>query len=299
MNASSHIRTVRLKSLGGWVPNMTYSIIYRSCNKLLIGKTYWKSIVLPSLLFASAVIVWNKSELEQLQRVENKVWRTILGAPGYAPIVSLRGDLGASCMLARDMKTKLKYVKYAMSSSNELLKGTMLDMFRKGKGRYVKVVTKYLNSLGMLGLQDLDEIPESELLKKIDVQDERNWYEELSQKSTLELYREYKNEIKEEEIYENDFESCLLFRARSNTLKLNWRKRFEGGSTECDLCSRQEEESLAHFFECTAYQTIKQEHEMSEKTVQQILLFIPGVGPERARKYIGALWKERNCRMRD
>ena len=30
--------------------NITYSVIEKSCNKLLIGKTIWKSIVLPSLM---------------------------------------------------------------------------------------------------------------------------------------------------------------------------------------------------------------------------------------------------------
>ena len=33
--------------------NLTYSVIARSCNKVLIGKTYWKSVVLPSILYAS------------------------------------------------------------------------------------------------------------------------------------------------------------------------------------------------------------------------------------------------------
>ena len=30
--------------------NLTYSIIAKSCNKVLIGKTYWKSVALPSIL---------------------------------------------------------------------------------------------------------------------------------------------------------------------------------------------------------------------------------------------------------
>ena len=43
--------------------NMTYSVVHRLCNKLMIGKTYWASVVLPSVLFASSVITWNKKEL--------------------------------------------------------------------------------------------------------------------------------------------------------------------------------------------------------------------------------------------
>ena len=60
--------------------NVTYSVVGRSCDRLLIGKTFWKSVILPSVLHASQVIVWKKSEREKLQRIENGVWRKIFGA---------------------------------------------------------------------------------------------------------------------------------------------------------------------------------------------------------------------------
>jgi len=109
--------------------NMTYSVIYRSCNKLLIGKTYWKTIVLPSLLFASSVFVWNKDELEKLQRSENSVWRHLLGCPGYTPIAAMRGDIGSSCMYSRDMKSKLKYARYIMNDACDLVRRVFELMF--------------------------------------------------------------------------------------------------------------------------------------------------------------------------
>lgn len=43
---------------------MTFSVTARSCNKLLIGKSYWKSVVLPSVLMGGAVIIWKK-EIEK------------------------------------------------------------------------------------------------------------------------------------------------------------------------------------------------------------------------------------------
>ena len=36
--------------------NLTYSVISKSCNKMLIGKTYWKSVVMPMLLHGASVI---------------------------------------------------------------------------------------------------------------------------------------------------------------------------------------------------------------------------------------------------
>ena len=38
--------------------NLTFSIIGRSCNKMVMGKTYWKSVVQPRVLSVTAVMVW-------------------------------------------------------------------------------------------------------------------------------------------------------------------------------------------------------------------------------------------------
>ena len=64
--------------------NMTYLVMHKSCNKIMIGKVYWKSVVLPSVFLGASLICWTKLEMEVLQRIKNGVWRTMLGAPGYA-----------------------------------------------------------------------------------------------------------------------------------------------------------------------------------------------------------------------
>ena len=80
---------------------MTFSVISKSCEKLLIGKTYWKSVVQPTVLSATAMVVWTKEERKQLQIVENMVWTQILGAPIYTPVAALRGEIGASSVEGR------------------------------------------------------------------------------------------------------------------------------------------------------------------------------------------------------
>ena len=40
--------------------NMTYSAMHKFFNKIMIGKVYWKSVVLPSLLVGTSVICWTK-----------------------------------------------------------------------------------------------------------------------------------------------------------------------------------------------------------------------------------------------
>ena len=41
--------------------NLAFSVVYRSCDRLPIGKTYWKRVVQPRVLSASSVVVWSSS----------------------------------------------------------------------------------------------------------------------------------------------------------------------------------------------------------------------------------------------
>ena len=95
--------------------NQTYSVTEKSVNKLLIGKTFWKSLVLPSILHATAVMQMQEAEIEKMQTIENEVYRKILGAQRYAPNCTLRAEIGASMMKTRIIKIKLNYLKHLLS----------------------------------------------------------------------------------------------------------------------------------------------------------------------------------------
>jgi hypothetical protein len=112
--------------------NYTYSVIERSVNKIMIGKTYWKSMVLPSLLYGVGVIEMVKQDVDRLQVIENRVYRAMLGAPRYTPVCTLRGEVGASAMRARIIKTKMNYVIYIEKGENEMMKEIYNDMQRRG-----------------------------------------------------------------------------------------------------------------------------------------------------------------------
>ena len=75
--------------------NLTYSIIAHSCSKIIIEKTYWKSVVLPGVLYALSVLTWTRKEMDEMQPIENQVWRKMLGAPRFTPVVALQGEIGA------------------------------------------------------------------------------------------------------------------------------------------------------------------------------------------------------------
>ena len=71
--------------------NMTYGMISKSCNKVMIGKTFWKNIALSGILYGVNVITLTEREISQLQVIENGVYRRILAAPRYTPNITLRG----------------------------------------------------------------------------------------------------------------------------------------------------------------------------------------------------------------
>ena len=128
--------------------NLTYFIIARSCSKLLIGKTYWKRVVLQGVLYAASILTWTRKEIDELQRIENQVWRQIFGGPRFTPVVSLQGEIGASTMKCRDMKSKLKMVKHLKTTENGLLTAVAETMVREGSGGWMKQVEEYMCAVG-------------------------------------------------------------------------------------------------------------------------------------------------------
>ena len=77
--------------------------------------------------------------------------------------------------------------------------------------------------------------------------DNKQWHEDLQNKSTLKLYRKFKFTIQDEQkLYDNTAASTTLFEARSGTLRLNDRHRHTRGDTRCPLCNH-EHEDLEHF----------------------------------------------------
>ena len=109
---------------------------------------------------------------------------------------------------------------------------------------------------------------------KVNTLDTARWQIELREKSTLNIYNNNKDYIKEEPFYDNTVESILMFRARSNTLKWWWRNRFEGEELDCKLCNIGEEETLEYFIKkCNRLNAIRLQYNMNETELKDILLF--------------------------
>ena len=228
--------------------NITYPVISKSCNKILIGKTYWKSIVLPTILYGSNILGFTKTDIDKLQIIENRVYRHILGAPRYAQIPTLRGEIGASSMMARIMEGYVKYLKYLIGiDSNDLLRRITEERLNNKEDQWTIDIRNYCKEL-KLDRVSIASIGNEEIRKKILEWDSEMWRQELSRKSSLEIYRLFKKEIKSEEnLYDNTQSSVIFYRCRTNNLNLKDRKRHSGGETKCELCNA-DIENLSNFF---------------------------------------------------
>ena len=102
--------------------NCAYSVINRCCNRILIGKTYWKNIVVPALIYGSGAIDWTKAEQEKLQIKQNQVCRKIMNAPSWSTNSGLRGEIGMSTMEGRLMQSKIGYISNRLKAGNNLIK---------------------------------------------------------------------------------------------------------------------------------------------------------------------------------
>ena len=199
--------------------NLTFPVIEKSCNKLLIGKTFWKNVALPSILYGSSIIHLTNSELEKLQRVENGVYRKILGAGKSTPRAVLRGDVGASAMKTRIVDAKLSYMNSIYKGDKEILK-IILDDMKEKESKWWKHTASYMEENSM-SIREIKRLKKEDIKKKTRERDTAIWSEEVRSKESLHLYKEWKKEIKEEIIFGNTYASVVLFRAWSNTLALN------------------------------------------------------------------------------
>ena len=285
--------------------SMIMSVIARSSNKLLIGKTYWKSVVLPEVMYGAEIIPFTKSELNEIQRAENIAFRQILGAPKYTPVCTLRGEVGSSDMESRDQITKLKYMKHLLTSENNLLKEiAQLDISNKTT-KFSCITQNYMELLG-INKELLKTQTEQQTKDAVTRKDAERWTAERNSKSTLEIYNKYKNNVSDENgLYDNSEESVLLFRARTNTLPLFWRNRFKQNATEedqlCPLC-KINVETLHHFLLiCTKLMHIRIRYNFWDdgdhnKTLENMLCFS---GKTEGKLLIKELWSTRKRSIED
>ena len=117
--------------------NMMYHVTGKSVNRMLVGKTYWKNMIIPKLLHGTGVMTFNAKEIGELQLQENAAYRRILNVRRRnTPISALRGEIGSSLMVTRIMESKILFTKSILKGSNKLTK-QVLNVSRSEKKQFI------------------------------------------------------------------------------------------------------------------------------------------------------------------
>lgn len=138
-----------------------------------------------------------EEEIEKLQRQENVALRRILGAPRYASVAAMRGEVGIGTMKSRIVRGRLQYLRRKIQGDNELVKEVINGMRRRGQGWWRRT-GKYMEWAGV-EIGKLERMSGQELRRRVAGRVEREWREEVNERSTLWLYRMYKTEMREED----------------------------------------------------------------------------------------------------
>ena len=286
-----------------------YSILGNACNRMLIGKTFYKGLVLPNILYASDVITFTESEINDLQKMDNKAYRYILQVPSYTASEFLRGEIGASSAKARDIKNKLLFLKHSLrNDGNNLLKEIVLFDIQKKESDYAKLVIKYLSDLG-LTINQIKELKVSQIKNKIYDYDKILWIQGMQSKSTLTMYRNNKQEIREEKWMKNGQKYSTMMKIRSNSLKLSWREFNNAADKICSLCSI-EIETVEHFMlDCNKLNELRNEYihlqlprnENRANLINTVLLFHKDelFSQEYFINMMQRLWNHRNLLLKE
>ena len=294
-----------------WTPPkmslVLFSVLGNSCCKLMGGKTFWKGLAIPSFMHCQEVIMYSNAEIEKFQQIDNKAYRTILQLPKFTAVEFLRGEVGASSSKARDMKSKLMYLKHIFDpDGNELVRLIFEKEREDGRSKWIIKVEEYMREIG-IDYKFIQDMKVNEIKGKINEWDTREWINGLNTKSTMKLHRRFKNEIREEKWFRNGYKWSIMMNARADTLKLRWREWMTSDGKVCTIC-RSSEETLEHFIlDCQGLQEVREKYielqrpmvEDREEVMANVLMYdkCSWTKKEYYVDMIYELWNERTKRI--
>merc|ERR1711913_134036 len=161
--------------------------IKKSADKVLVGKAIWKLMCLPSVVFGRAVVPTNKARVEGLQKLENRVWRFLMGVGGYSTVDALRGEMGASLVESRIMETMLLYARDTMQGTFQNIKDMMEDTMVVKKGKWYASMKEHMRKLNT-SWDDLIEMPRAEIKRRVKDYDTEKWRTSLQDLRTQKYY---------------------------------------------------------------------------------------------------------------
>ena len=183
----------RAKSLS----TLTYSVVARSCHKVIVGKSFWKNVVLPRIMFAAEVVNLRKVDKEEIQKQENAAMRRMLEAPGTVAVAGMRGEVGIGTVESRIARSRIQYMRKVQQGDNKMVKRVMEEA-RTGRSDWMKETRRCLTWAGVEETE-VEGMTREEVKRRVAQVVQEEWREEMETKSSLRMYRQFKTEMREED----------------------------------------------------------------------------------------------------
>ena len=190
-----------------WLSTLMSGVVERSCHRVMVGKSFWKGVAIPRILYGAEVVGMRVQDIEVIQRQENAAMRRMLGANRGVAIAGMRGEVGISDMKSRIGRCKMQYRRRVEQGTNEMLKRVMRGTVL-GRSEWAADLRRYMNWVGM---NEEQIVGETEVGVKMKVAEmvHKEWRDEMETKSSLRIYRRYKTKMREEDY------GCLLYTSPS------------------------------------------------------------------------------------
>ena len=262
-------------------------------NKYEVMRGLWKGIAVPTVMYGTELTDLGKKEEKGLEIVQNRAARRGLGANKHVATEALKGEMGWSSFEERIDQAKIKY-RLRLEYMDEKRWAKKVFQWRKRDSKIRKQTNRRMKKINMKITENNDNLQikindetvdgtekkiANKVKKEIASTGNKKWVSNMEKKSSLQLYR-VKEKPGKDKAYNGTWEASLLFKARTNTLETNERKKKWGGENdECEKCGKRGErikETLEHVLtECSEYE--EERYRLDE----------------RIRNKLGQLWNRR------
>ncbi|KAH7949133.1 hypothetical protein HPB49_005559 [Dermacentor silvarum] len=226
-----------------------------SYSRYEVMRALWKMVAVKGLTYANAVLCLSSGVWEFLERRQREIGRLAPGVRRLTPVEAIQEEMGWSSFTAREAVAKATYENQLLRLPGENVARPVMvhTIFAEKSTKWMRRTAALRRHFGLptICLEDAAQKPRDPMSRGTRLQVRQReaaaWRKAAEQKSSLELYRSEKLEIRTECCYDNSKGSALLAEAKAGVLRTRiWRERFtEGVSTTCALCG-ESDETLCH-----------------------------------------------------
>ncbi|KAG0428931.1 hypothetical protein HPB47_024120 [Ixodes persulcatus] len=191
-----------------------------SCNRFIVSRELWKTVMVPGLTFANAVVCVPGDVRANMERRQRDVGRQALGCHGAVANEAVQGGLGWSSFEAREASSKIAYdgrlrlMDRCRWAKRPFIYTNLTGLRTHWQKRLYQPQHKY----GFFS-KPIDALTEtewtSEVRKRVQDCKTQQWLQAAQTKSTLGVYLANKITIASEvRLYDNSLGSRFLFEAR-------------------------------------------------------------------------------------